>query len=109
MDSSSSERDMNDSSQTSSLENDGISSDVGKGGGNRKRRRHVKRSNYLQGKIRKKLNKLLDQSLLEFDISIRGVCSSCVSSLGQIADGFKQLKYHGTELKKEKKNEAARA
>ena len=111
MDSSSSERDMNDSSQTSSLENDGISSDVGKGGGNRKRRRHVKKSNYLQGKIRKlyKLNKSLDQSLLESDISIRGVCSSCVSSLGQIADGFKQLKYHGTELKKEKKREAARA
>ena len=31
------------------------------------------------------------------------VCSTCVSSLGQIADGFKQAKHHGTELKKKKK------
>ena len=31
------------------------------------------------------------------------MCSSCVSSLAQIADGFKQLKHHGTELKKKKK------
>ena len=50
MDSSSSESDMNDSSQTSSSERDGISSDVREGGGTRKRRRHVKRSNYMQGK-----------------------------------------------------------
>ena len=50
MDSSSSESDMNDSSQISSSESDGISSDVGEGGGTRKRRRHVKRSNYLQEK-----------------------------------------------------------
>ena len=52
MDSSSSESDMNDSSQTSSSDSDGISSDVGEGD-IRKRRRHVKRSNYLQGKCRK--------------------------------------------------------
>ena len=78
MDSSSSERDMNDSSLTSSSESDSISSDVGEGGGTRKRRRYVKRSNYLQGKCRKvyKLNESLDLSLLESDISIRGVCSS---------------------------------
>ena len=58
MDSCSSESDMNDSSQTSSSESDGIYSDVGEGGGTRKCRRHVKRSNYLQGKCRKvyKLN-----------------------------------------------------
>ena len=101
MDSSSSE---SYSSQTSSSESDGISSDVGEGGGTRKRRRHVRRSNYLQGNCRKvyKLNESLDQSLLECDITIRGVCSSCVSSLAQIADGFKQLKHHGTELKKKK-------
>ena len=37
---------MNDSSQNSSSENDSISNDVG-GGGTRKCRRHVKRSNYL--------------------------------------------------------------
>ena len=47
MDSSSSESNMNDSSQTSSSESDGISSDVGQGGGTRKCARHVKRSNYL--------------------------------------------------------------
>ena len=50
MDSNSLERDMNDSSQTSSSESDGTSSDVGEGSGTRKRRRHVKRSNYYQGK-----------------------------------------------------------
>ena len=71
----------------------------------------MKRSNYLQGKCRKvyKLNESLDQSILESDISIRGMCSSCVSSLAQIADGFKQLKHHGTELKKRGKKEASRA
>ena len=39
-------------------ESDGISRDVGEGGGTRKRRMHVKRSNYLQGNCRKvyKLN-----------------------------------------------------
>ena len=37
MDGSSSESDMNDSSQTSSSESDVISSDVGEGGGTRKR------------------------------------------------------------------------
>ena len=42
MDSSSSESDMNDSSLTSSSESEGISSDVGEGGGTRKCRRHVK-------------------------------------------------------------------
>ena len=47
MDNSSSESDMNDSSQTNSSESDGISSDVGEGSGTRKCRRHVKRSNYL--------------------------------------------------------------
>ena len=36
MDSSSSESDMNDSSQTISLESDGISSDVEEGGGTKK-------------------------------------------------------------------------
>ena len=72
---------MNDSSQTSSSASDGISSNGissdGEGGGTRKRRRHVKRSNYLQGKCRKvyKLNESPDQSLLESYISIRGVCS----------------------------------
>ena len=77
MDSSSSESDMNDSYQTSSSEGDGISSNVGEGGGTRKHRRHMKRSNNLQGKYREvyKLNGSLDQSLLESDISIRGVCS----------------------------------
>ena len=50
MDSSSSESDMNDNSQTSYSESDGISTDVEEGGGTRKCRRHVKRSNYLQGK-----------------------------------------------------------
>ena len=35
---------------SSSSESDGISSDVREGGGTKKRRRHVKRSNYLQGK-----------------------------------------------------------
>ena len=56
----------------------------------------------MQGKCRKvyKLNESLDQSLLESYISVRSVCSSCVSSLSQIADGFKQLKHHGTEFKK---------
>ena len=51
---------MNDSSQNSSSESDGISSDAG-GGGTRKCRRHVKRFNYLQGKCRKvyKLNESL--------------------------------------------------
>ena len=51
-----------------------ISSDVGEGGGTRKRGKHVKRSNYLQGKCRKvyKLNESLDQSLLESDISVIG-------------------------------------
>ena len=59
-------------------ESDSVSRDVGEGGGTRKRRMHVKRSNYLQGNCRKvyKLNERLDQSLLESDISIRGVCSS---------------------------------
>ena len=45
MDSNFSESDMNDSSQTSSSESDDdISSDVGEGGGTRKRSRHAKRS-----------------------------------------------------------------
>ena len=44
MNSNSSESDINDSSQTSSSESDGISSDVGEGGGTRKCRKHVKRS-----------------------------------------------------------------
>ena len=42
MDSSSSESDMNDSSQTSSSESDGISSDVGEGGGTRKHTHYQK-------------------------------------------------------------------
>ena len=73
MNSSSSE---SDSSQTSCSESGGISSDVGEGRGTRKRRRHVKRTNYLQGKCGKvyKLNESLDQSLLESDVSIRVVC-----------------------------------
>ena len=60
------------------LQSDGISSDVGEGGGTKKCRRHVKMPNYLQGKCRKvyKLNESLDHSLLESDISIRGVYSS---------------------------------
>ena len=96
---------MKGSSQASSSESDGISSDIGEGGGTRKRRRNVKRSNYLQGECRKvyKLNESLNQSLLESDISIRCVCLFCVSCLAQIADGFKQLKHHGTELKKKGK------
>ena len=32
-----------------------------------------------------------------------GVCSSCVSTFTCIADGFKQLKHQGIELKKRKK------
>ena len=54
MDSSSSESDMNNSSQTNSSESDGISSDDGEGGATRKCRRHVKRSNYMHWKCRKK-------------------------------------------------------
>ncbi len=62
----SSESDMNDSSQTSSSERDGISNTVGEGGGIRKCISHAKRSNYLQGKCRKvyKINESLDQSYL---------------------------------------------
>ena len=46
----------------SQTKSDGISSDVGEGDGTRKHRRHVKRSNYLQGKCRKvhKLGESLD-------------------------------------------------
>ena len=36
-------------------------------------------------------------------ILVSEVCSTCVSSLDQIADSFKQVKHHGTELKKKKK------
>ena len=53
MDRSSSGSYMNDSSQTSSSESDGISSDDGEGGGTRKCRRHVNRSNYMLGKCKK--------------------------------------------------------
>ena len=53
MDTSSSESDMNDSSQTSFSESDSISSDVGEGGGTRKRRRHVKRSTTCKGSVEK--------------------------------------------------------
>ena len=98
--SSSSESDSEHSSESS------FSSDAGEGSGTRKRRRCVKRSNYLQGKCRKvyKLNQDLDQSLQESSVSISGVWSFCVSSLASIADGFKQLKHHGIELKKKKKS-----
>ncbi len=70
------QRDMNDSSQTSSSESDGISSDVGEGDGTRNCRREVY-----------KLNESLDQSLLGSDISIRGVCLSW--KFVQLNDGVK--------------------
>ena len=55
---------MEDNTQSSSSE-----SDVDESVSTRKRRRHVKRSNYLKGKCRKvyKLNEMLDQSLQESD------------------------------------------
>ena len=86
MDSSSSESDMNDSSQTSSSESDGKSNNVGEGGGTRKCRRHMKRSNYLQGKCRKvhTLNESLDQYFVS-DISIRGACPSLALPKFQMA------------------------
>lgn len=70
----------------------------------RKRRRHVRRSKYLEGKSRKvyHIKKGLDESLQDSDISITGVCSSCASSLAEISDGFKQLKHRGAQLKKRK-------
>ena len=74
MDSSSLGSDTNDrSSQASSSESDSVSNDIV---GTRKHRRHVRRSNYLQGKCRKvyKLNEALDQSLNDSDISLNGVC-----------------------------------
>lgn len=73
--------------------------------GSRKRRRTVRRSNYLAGKSRKvyKLSKDLDKSLQESP-GVSGVCSSCACSLARIGDGFKQLKHQRTELKKRKRS-----
>ena len=81
---------MDDSTQTCSSETDYEPRECV---GTRKRRRHVKGSNYLQRKCRKvyKLNKALDQSLQESDVGMSGVYSSCVSTLTCIADGFKHL------------------
>ena len=91
----------NDSMNSSSSESDIVSPDSGKGIGTRKRRRRVKKSNYLQGKCRKvyKLNKGLNKSLQDSPVSISGVCTSCSPSLQQISDGFEELKHRGSELK----------
>ena len=70
-----------------------------------KRKRRAKRENYLAGKSRKvyKLSKDLEKSLEESE-GASGACSSCASSLARIADGFKQLKQQGSELRKRKKS-----
>jgi len=73
--------------------------------GARKRKRHVQRAKYLAGKSRKayKVSQNLGKSLQETE-GVSGICSLCVSSLTHIADGFKQLKHQGCELKKRKKS-----
>ena len=70
--------------------------------GVRQQGRAAKRKRYFSGKsrkvyqLRRELDKSLDSTMLP------GVRSSCAPALEQIAEGFKQLKHHGTELKKRK-------
>ena len=45
----------------------------------------------------------LDESIVS-DVSRVGACSSCATSLSRIAEGFKQLKHHGIDLKKQNKS-----
>ena len=60
---------------------------------------------YLSGGSRKtyKISRDLDESL-ETSPQLPGVCSCRASALAQVAEGFKQLRHHGTELKKRKRS-----
>ena len=81
---------MDDTAQSESDSNLSVLSDTSMSSnsqeGSRKRKRRVRRSNYLAGKCRKvyKLSKGLDKSLQESP-GISGVCSSCASSLALFA------------------------
>ena len=64
------------------------------------------RENYVSGKGRKVYhsNEQLDKFLSDSDPkATSGVCSKCSHGLSVVAEGFIQLKHHGTTLKKHKR------
>ena len=91
----SSDVDSSTTSESSEGEQDGV----------REQCRIAKRKRYLSGQSRKayKIRKDLDESLQTSPI-LPGVCSRCASALARISEGFKQLRHHGTELKKRKRS-----
>ena len=70
----------------------------------RKRMKGEVSDKYLQGKSNKayRLRESLSTSLTE-STGLDGICSSCAPMLERIAKGFKELKHHGTTLRKRKR------
>ena len=81
--------------------------DVEEGYGIGEKRKHeTSRQNYMKGRARDayRLRRSLDDSFKDADPSqLEGVCKYCSPALVEIAEGFRRLTHHGSELKKRRK------